>query len=85
MFSWSNLSLVLSVTLPDGTVSQKSKMAAEKNVLSRSSAYIHDSNEIPTAIPMFSNAGNTEGLVERLSDVWVSQKSKMAAINRKQN
>ena len=29
---------------------------------------------------MFSNAGNTDWLVERLSDIWVSRKSTMAAI-----
>jgi len=31
--------------------------------------YIHDSNEIPTAIPMFWGLGNTERLVGILSDV----------------
>jgi len=46
-------------------------------------ASIHDSNEIPTAIPMFLGLGNTERLVGILSDVWVCRKSKMAAINRK--
>ena len=32
---------------------------------------------------MFLGSGNTEKLVVILSDVWVCQKSKMAAINRK--
>jgi len=47
------------------------------------SASIHDSNEIPTVIPMFSGSDNTERLVRILSDVWVCRKSKMVAINRK--
>ena len=32
---------------------------------------------------MFWESGNSERLVMTLSDVWVYQKSKMAAINRK--
>ena len=47
------------------------------------SAFNHDSNEIPTAIPMFAGSGNTERLVGILSEVRVCRKSKMAAINRK--
>ena len=53
MFSGSNFSMVLSATLPDETGSQKSKMAAEKTVISRISVYIHDGNEIPTAKSCF--------------------------------
>ena len=53
MFSGSNFSMALSVTLPDETGSEKSKTAAEKNVVSRISAYIHDGNEIPTVKPCF--------------------------------
>ena len=46
--------MVRSVTLPCETGSQKSKIAAEKKyVVSRTSAYIHDSNKIPTAKPCF--------------------------------
>ena len=44
---------------------------------------IHDSNEISTAIPMFSGSGNTERLMGILSDVRVCRKSKMTTINRK--
>ena len=52
MFSGSNVSMLLSETLPDETGSQKSKMAAEKNVITRLSAY--DSNKILTVrIPHF--------------------------------
>ena len=43
----------------------------------------YDSNEIPTAITMFSGSGNTTRLLPRLFDVWMSGKSNMAAINRK--
>ena len=35
------------------------------------SARIHDSNEIPTAMHMFSGPGNTERLLRILSKVWV--------------
>ena len=45
------------------------------------SAFSHDSNEIPTTIPMFSGSGNMKRLVGILSDVWTSRKSEMAAIN----
>jgi len=75
--------MALSETLSDETGSQKSKMAAEKNEMKRSSVSIHDSNEIPTAIPMFSRSGDTTKLLRRLSDVRIREKSKMAAINRK--
>jgi len=47
------------------------------------SARIRDSNEIPTASPMFLGSGNTDGLLGILSYVWICHKSKMAAINRK--
>jgi len=47
------------------------------------SASIHDSNEIPTAIPMFLRSGDTNKLLRRLSDVRIREKSKMALINRK--
>ena len=59
----SNVSMVLTVTLPAGTGSQKYKMAAEENVVSRISACIHDSNEIPTQSHVFfSSTGNTGSL-----------------------
>ena len=48
------------------------------------SAYIHDSDEIPTAIPMFSGSGNTLKLVGIRSNVWECRKQKMVAINREQ-
>ena len=47
------------------------------------SAFIHDSNKISTAIPMYSGSSNTERLVGILSDVRVCRKSRMAAINWK--
>ena len=47
------------------------------------SAFMHDSNKISTAIPMYSGLGNTERLVGILSDVRVCRKSKTAAINWK--
>ena len=47
MFSESNFPIVQS--LPNKTGSQKFKMAADTRI----SAYIHDSNNIPTAMPCF--------------------------------
>ena len=49
MFSRSNYSMMLSVTLPDETGSYKSKMATE--IMYRSN--IHDGNKIAMAIPNF--------------------------------
>jgi len=72
-----------SETLSDETGSQKSKMAAEKNEIKRSSVSTHDSNEIPTAIPMFSRLDDTTKLSRRLSNVRIREKSLMAAISRK--
>jgi hypothetical protein len=46
MFLGSNFSMG-AVTLSDETGSQKSKMAAGTNVISRISANIHDNNEFP--------------------------------------
>jgi len=47
------------------------------------SAHIHDSNEIPTATPLFPGSGNTDRLLGILYYVWACRKSKMAAINWK--
>jgi len=55
-----NLSMAPSETLSDETGCQKSKMAAEKNEIKRSSVSIHDSNEISTVIPMFSKSGDDQ-------------------------
>ena len=38
------------------------------------SVRIHDSEEFPTAMPMFSESGNTERLVGILSVIWVCRK-----------
>jgi len=46
------------------------------------SASIHDINEIPTAVPMFSTSGNTIRLLRRMLDVRKREKSKMAAKRR---
>jgi len=43
------------------------------------SAFVHDINEIPTAVPMFSTSGNTIWLLRRMLDVLKREKSKMAA------
>jgi len=51
MFSESNFPMVLSVTLPDETGSQKSKMAAE--ILYLHISQLHDSDTISTAITRF--------------------------------
>ena len=48
------------------------------------SFYTRYSNEISTALTMFSRSSNTERHIGILSDVWVCCESKMAAINRKQ-
>ena len=59
--------MALSVTLPDETGSQSEIQDGGRNdVVTRISAYIHDSKEIPTAISMFSRSGNTERLVRIL-------------------
>jgi len=42
---------------------------------------MQDRNEVPTATPRFSGARNPPVLLEKLSDVTGSQKSKMAASN----
>jgi len=79
MFSGVKFSMAPLETLSDETGSQKSKMAAAKPKLNVAqflytiyeitfiSASIHDSNEIPTAIPMFSRSGDTTKLLRRLS------------------
>jgi len=46
------------------------------------SARIHDSNEFPTAAPMFPGSGDMDRLLGILSSVWACCKSKMAAINK---
>ena len=79
MFLGSNFSLGLSVTLSDETGSQKSKMAAGNNVLSRITSNIHDSNEFSTANPTFSGSSLSMELLSALSDVSGSRKPKMAA------
>jgi len=38
-----------------------------ENSVAQISAYAHDSNEIPTALPMFPGSGNTYKLLEILS------------------
>jgi len=38
---------------------------------------MHDSNEVATAMLMFSRSGNTDRLVEIISDNWVYRKSKI--------
>jgi len=67
-------------------ITQKCKMAVVKPEI-HVSTFVHIISNllhmIPTAIPMFFGLGNTERLVGILSDVWVSRKPKMAAINRK--
>jgi len=45
--------------------------------LSHISASIHDRNEIPTAILMFSRSGNMTRVLTRMTDVRISRKSKM--------
>jgi len=47
------------------------------------SASVHDSNEIPSAIRTFLRLGNTTEVLQRMPDVRIGDKSKMAAINRK--
>jgi hypothetical protein len=81
VFVRSNFSMGLSVSLSDETRSQKSKMAAENNVISRISANIHDSNEFLTANPtlIFRRLASQWNYFYILSDVSGSRKSKMAA------
>jgi len=42
---------------------------------------VRNSNEIPTAMPMFSRSGNTTKVLRRMSDVRIGDKLKMAADN----
>ena len=52
-----------------------------KNDITYSSASIHHSHEIPTAVPMFSGSGNKARLLRRLLDAWICWESKMVHIN----
>jgi hypothetical protein len=45
--------------------------------------YMHDNNEIPTAIPKFSGSSETVELVRIFSHVQVTGTPNMAAMNRK--
>jgi len=86
MFSKSGDKTKLPRRLSDVWIREKSKMAAINRKLieiTYISASIHDSNEITTAIPMFSRSGNTNELLRRMPDVRIGGKSKMAAYNRK--
>jgi len=71
--------------IPDVRIGDKLKwlpISGSRYEITHISASIHDRNEIPTAIPMFSRSGDTTKLLRRLSDVRIRGKSKMAAINR---
>jgi len=65
--------------------SQKSEMAALKIQLHKSQLIhnTHDSNENPTATPMFPGSSNTDRLLGIRFHVWACRKSQMAAMNRK--
>jgi len=54
-----------------------------ENSVAQISAYTHDSNEIPTATPIFPWSSNTDRILRILYYVWACRKSKMTAINRK--
>jgi len=45
--------------------------------------YVRNSNEIPTATPMFSRSGSKTEVLRRMPDVRIGDKLKMAAYNRK--
>ena len=47
------------------------------------SARIHDSDETPTVIPMFSGSGYMTRLERRLPDLWISCELRMSSVNRK--
>ena len=82
MFSGTRSPMTLPRKLSDVTGSQKSKMAATKPEVTHISACRQDSNEIPTATPMFSRTGIPMVLLCILSVTTGSQKSKMAALKR---
>jgi len=68
------------------SVSGLSKMADYNGKCLRNNVYlncIHDSNEIPTAIPILSRSCIMTALVQILSYVRVSSISKIVAYNRK--
>jgi len=48
---------------------EKNIFAVSYERLTSISAYIHDRNEIPTAIPMFSRSGNTTEVLRRMPDL----------------
>ena len=79
MFSRTVSLMTLLRKLSDVTGSQKSKMVATKPELTYISACRQDSNEIPTAAPMFSKMGIPMVLLCILSVTTGGQKSKMAA------
>ena len=62
------------------TVAIKRKHICNNEYLNLS---IHDSNKIPTVTSTFSGTSNTPGPMWIISDVGVTGKSKIAAINRK--
>ena len=75
MFSGTGNPMTLTWKLSDVTGSQKSKMAADKPEIHHILACRQDSNEIPTATPMFSGTGNSMTLTWKLSDVTGSQRT----------
>jgi len=54
-----------------------------ENSVAQISADTHDSNDIPTATPMFPGSGSTFRLLGIRFHVWACWKSKMVAINQK--
>ena len=84
MFSGSGNVERLMGILFDVRVCRKSKMAAiNRKYVGNISACIHDSKEIPTAIPMFLGSGYMIRLLRVLFDVRICENSKMAVWNRK--
>ena len=44
---------------------------------------MHDSNVIPTAVPMFSGSGYTTRLLRKPPDLWTNGEMKIASVDRK--
>jgi len=83
MFSRSDDTIKLPRRLSDVRTMEKSKMAAinrkYRYEIAYISASIHNNNEIPTTIPMFSTLENAIRLLRRMVDEWKGEKSKLAA------
>jgi len=84
MFSRSGNTTEVLQSMPDVRIGDNQRwlpITGSRYEITHISAYIHERNEIPMAIPMFSRSGNTTEVLRRMPDVQLGDKSKMAACN----